>query len=102
MPEISDLDAGLRALEPDEARSLLRECVTVVAPGETLVVRVSDWWTPKHTDEFMRYFDAQGFPFRMVLVPAEEFAVVRAGQASDLSELTWPEKRDIARRTGMI
>lgn len=102
MPEISDPGAGPRALEPDEARALLRECVTVVAPGETLVVRVSDWWTPRHTDEFMRYFDAQGFPFRLVLAWGEEFAVVQAGQPADLSELTWPEKRDIARRTGQI
>lgn len=101
MAETSDL-GGPRALEPDEARALLRECVTVVAPGETLVVRISDSWTSQQAADCMRHFNAQGFPFRLVLVPAEEFAVVRAGQAADLSELTWPEKRDIARRTGQI
>ena len=33
-------------LTPDEVRYLLRECVTVVKPGETLIIRVP-WTTPR-------------------------------------------------------
>ena len=66
-------------LGPDEARALLRECATVVAPDETLVIRVPDWWTPQHSHEFMRYFGEAGFSFRLLLVPGEELAVARSG-----------------------
>ena len=33
-------------LTPDQVRYLLRECVTVVKPGETLMIRGADW-TPR-------------------------------------------------------
>lgn len=95
MAEDSDQATGPRALDPDEACALLRECVTVVAPGETLVVRVPDWWTPQHSHEFMRYFEQAGFPFRMLLVQGEEFAVASAGEP--LPEMV---KREISRQIG--
>jgi hypothetical protein len=44
---------------------LVRECVTVVRPGETLVVRVSDNTTPNQLRELQEYGDllagARGF-----------------------------------------
>jgi hypothetical protein len=68
------------ALTPDEARSLLRECVTVVRPGETLVVRAYDWMTPQQMREVQNVFNAMhddGFvPFRAWIVPGAELGVV--------------------------
>jgi hypothetical protein len=39
--------AMAEALTPDQVRQLLRECVTVVKPGETLIVRVPVTWSPE-------------------------------------------------------
>ena len=45
-------------LTPEIARALLRECVTVVQPGETLVIRAPGTWTPRHVEEYQDYADA--------------------------------------------
>ena len=43
-------------LSPDEVRQLLRECVTVVKPGETLVIRDRNW-TPNQVREIQDWMD---------------------------------------------
>jgi predicted SAM-dependent methyltransferase len=64
-----------RTLSPDEARALLRECVTVVRPGETLVIRVPPSWTAYQVQEYQEYADAAGLPFRVLVVMGDELAV---------------------------
>src|ERR1039457_1915326 len=60
-------------LSPDEIRQLLRECVTVVKPGETLVVRVPLTWTPDDVNRYSRTIgelnEALDLPFRTLVVP---------------------------------
>jgi hypothetical protein len=62
-------------LSPDEIRSLLRECVTVVKPGETLIVRVPTDWTMAQVDQYVALCDKAlergGYAFRIVVLPAE-------------------------------
>ena len=69
-------------LSPDEIRQLLRECVTVVKPGETLVVRVPLTWTPDDVNRYSRTIgelnEALDLPFRTLVVPAEELGVAEA------------------------
>lgn len=67
-------------LTPDEIRHLLRECVTVVKPGETLVIRGRDW-TPNQMRELQRVMDAWHedglILFRALIVPGDELGVVQ-------------------------
>lgn len=66
--------------DPAELRDFLKANCTVVAPGETLVVRAPDL-TPNQMREFhevLNYADEQGpyLPFRTVLVPGDGLGVV--------------------------
>ena len=45
-------------VSPEEIRVLLRECVTVVKPGETLIIRVSEGMTPNQVREYQDMVDA--------------------------------------------
>jgi hypothetical protein len=67
-------------LGPDEVRALLRECVTVVKPGETLVVRAYPNTSPAQLRELQQAADvmceARGLPFRVLVVYGEELTVV--------------------------
>jgi hypothetical protein len=45
-------------LTEDEMRQLLRECATVVKPGETLIVRVPTTWTPQQAVQYQEYVSA--------------------------------------------
>lgn len=75
---------GVRLLPPapvlttEAATALLRECVTVVKPGETLVIRSRDW-TPHQAEMYQEFLDARhaagGLPFRVVVVIGDEVAV---------------------------
>ena len=62
-------------LSPDEIRQLLSECVTVVKPGETLVVRGQNWTPPQvrgiqqAMDDMYQYGSV---PFRALAVPGDE------------------------------
>jgi hypothetical protein len=63
-------------LTPEAVRILLRECVTVIKPGETLIVRVP-WATPVRTVyELGRVLHEQaemaGAGFHTLVVPAAE------------------------------
>ena len=44
-------------LSPDQIRSLLRECVTVVKPGEVLVIRAPGTWTPNQLREYAEHLE---------------------------------------------
>jgi hypothetical protein len=43
--------SGLEDLTPGEIRELLRQCALIVAPGETLIIMVSDHFTPRQVRE---------------------------------------------------
>jgi hypothetical protein len=68
-------------LSPDEIRQLLRECVTVVKPGETLVVRVPLSWTPAMVSDYSRNVRAAieilELPFKTVVVPGDGLAIAQ-------------------------
>jgi hypothetical protein len=72
-------------LTPDQVRYLLRECVTAVGPGETLVIRGRDW-TPGQVHEIQRSLDAMHeagrIPFRALAVFGDELGVVKSGEAA--------------------
>lgn len=69
-------------LTPELARELIRECVTVVKPGEVLVIRVPESWTAEQSGECMRYMNAwleESAPgVKVMLVPGEELGVAGA------------------------
>lgn len=73
-------------LTPGTARELLRECVTVVKPGEVLVVRASDSWTPMQVRELQYFADAMNeyreLGVAILFMPGEEFAVAKAREES--------------------
>jgi hypothetical protein len=73
-------DETMRPLTPVQIRQLLSECVTVVRPGETLVVRVPWTTTPSQLREYQRVTDsAEGgvIPFRVLVVAGDELGVVQ-------------------------
>ena len=65
-------------LTPEQIRQLLSECVTVVKPGETLVIRGRDW-TPNQVREIQQVMDAlheEGrIPFKALAIFGDELAV---------------------------
>ena len=69
-------------LTPETARELLRECVTVVRPGEVLVIRTSDGWTAEQVGEVQQYANwwlgYRGLDVSILFLPGEEFAVATA------------------------
>jgi hypothetical protein len=71
------------ALTPETAGALLRECVAVVKPGETLVIRIPDTWGPQQVYDTQRRLSeiiaGRELGFTVLLVPGEEFAVARSG-----------------------
>lgn len=84
-------------LTPDEIRHLLRECVTVVEPGETLVVRVPWTVNPAQLYEYQRVMDsAEGgaIPFKVLVVAGDELGVVQPEPAF-MSETRADTSRDI-------
>jgi hypothetical protein len=68
-------------LTPETAKALVRECVTVVSPGETLVIRVPESWAPQQVEYYQEYADAATesgrIPFRVLVVIGEELGVAR-------------------------
>ena len=72
----------VRRWTPEEIRSFLAENVTVVAPGETLIIRAYSDWTPSQCIDYQRYvneqFDGGFLPFRVLLVHGAELGVVKA------------------------
>jgi hypothetical protein len=72
-------------LNPDEVRQLLRECVTVVKPGEVLFFRCPDDWTVQQArdlHECVRWWLDENAPtVKVMIVPDVEMAVVQPGAA---------------------
>jgi hypothetical protein len=66
-------------LTPGEIRALLRECVTVVAPGETLIIRVLSSLTMQQVAEYQRSVNVAleylGCPFKALVLPAEGLGI---------------------------
>jgi hypothetical protein len=73
-------------LTPGEVRQLVRECVTTVGPGETLVVRGTNW-TPMQVREIQRAVDAMHedgvIDFRVLAVIGDELGVVKPEADAD-------------------
>jgi hypothetical protein len=69
----------------DEVRELLRECVTVVKPGETLVIRCGLDWTPGQIREIQDMYDEvtryRELGFTVLVVPGDELGVAEAAGA---------------------
>jgi hypothetical protein len=87
-------------LTPEAIRVLLRECVTVIKPGETLIVRVP-WGTPARTVyELGRVLHddvrANGAHFHTLVVPAAEIGVGEAprGAAAEVTHACPPDGGD--------
>ena len=74
-------------LTPDEVRQLLRECVTVVKPGEHLILRVPWSTTPSQVRELQEVVNEMaGYlerPFRMLVLPGDELGVAEPGGIPD-------------------
>ena len=89
-------EAPEAVLGEDEIRRLLRECVTVVKPGESLVIRDRNW-TPMQVGEIQRWMDCEyesgRISFKVLAVPGDEIAVVQPeSDAAFLERLerAWP------------
>ena len=74
-------------LTPDEVRQLLRECVTVVKPGEHLILRVPWSITPSQVRELQEVVNEMAgyleLPFRMLVLPGDELGVAEPGGIPD-------------------
>jgi predicted SAM-dependent methyltransferase len=82
MGELADARrAEPKPLTKDEVRQLLRECVTVVKPGEALVVRIANL-SPAQCREYQRavtdWHEAGDLPFRAFIFVGDELGVVDA------------------------
>lgn len=67
-------------LSREELRALVRECATVVAPGETLIIRLSEGWPARQVEDYQECASAVTEPlgFRVLVVVGEQLAVTRA------------------------
>ena len=67
-------------LSPDEVRQLIRECVTVVKPGEALIIRDRNW-TPNQVREIQDWMDDEHesgrISFKVLAVIGEEMGVAQ-------------------------
>lgn len=89
-PGVRWLPPGRPLLTPETARALLSECVTVVKPGETLIIRAPESWTPQHVEYYQEYADAATgsgrISFPVLVVIGEELGVVRTEPDADLPQ----------------
>ena len=91
----SDIEAALEAgpyehrllpspppLTPEQVRYLLRECVTAVKPGETLVLRCPEGWTPQQAGEMAAHarcwLEDNAPEVKILVIPHLEMAVMEA------------------------
>jgi hypothetical protein len=79
-PVIRLLPSSLTVLDPEMVQQLIRECVTVVRPGETLVIRDRNW-TPGQVREIQDYVDALRecgqISFKVLAAFGDELGVVQ-------------------------
>ena len=69
-------------LTPAAVRTLLRECVTVVRPGETLIIRLPADADSRKVHQLGQYVharaEAMGAAFHTLVVPAESLGIGEA------------------------
>ncbi len=72
----------LTVFDPGQVRAWLRECVTVVKPGEALFIRLLPGWAPEQVsvyqrrlNEILKSFDV---PVRAFVIVGEELGVAEA------------------------
>jgi hypothetical protein len=74
---------AVRPLTPDQIRQLLRECVTVVKPGEVLILRALEGWTPHQVKEVhdvaAAWLEDNAPGIKALVIPPFEIAVVPGG-----------------------
>ena len=79
-------------LTRDEIRQLLSECVTVVKPGETLILRVPWTTTPTQVRELQVVLDETTawleLPFKALVVPGDELTVAQAPEPDFMARVT--------------
>ena len=79
-------------LTADEIRQLLSECVTVVKPGETLILRVPWTTTPTQVRELQVVLDETTawleLPFKALVVPGDELTVAQAPEPDFMARVT--------------
>lgn len=91
---MTDTDAP--EFTPEKLRAVMRGCLTVVKPGETLIMR-PDWnATPNQVRELQEWLDRWHFdgdlPFRVIALPGE-IAVTQPGTVpvkGDRVVIEWP------------
>ena len=80
--EAATLAGNREPLTPARVRSLLRECVTVVKPGEVLVIRVpwntSQWELREYGESLQAWNASHEGHLEAVIVPAEELGIAEA------------------------
>jgi hypothetical protein len=71
-----------KPVTPDELRAFAREFAVVVRPGETLVIRMGNDYTPSQLRELHEALNhpAMELPFRVLVVPGEDFAVAQGAE----------------------
>ena len=97
---MTDTDAP--EFTPEKLRAVMRGCLTVVKPGETLIMR-PDWnATPNQVRELQEWLDRWHFdgdlPFRVIALPGE-IAVTQPGTVPVKGDRVVIELRDASRHT---
>lgn len=73
----------------DALLAAVRECVTVVKPGEVLLVRAPDAWTPRNVMELQEGVDAvvsyRDLGISVLILPGAEFAVAAKAASEALA-----------------
>ena len=90
-------------LKPEDVRSLLRECVTVVQPGEVLVLSFGPHFTPadaQRVREHVQWFNAGHGTSLAVLILADCELAVMPAAAAEASAETEAERRKRERIAG--
>jgi hypothetical protein len=91
-----------RFLTADKVAQLLGECVTVVKPGETLVLRMGNQWTPSQVREVQDMLDAaikeRGLSFTAIVAHADGLGVVQAGTDAAFADRVAQANADLAMR----
>ncbi len=82
----ADPSSSLPVLDPETVRQLLRECVTVVKPGEVLFLTAGDQnWTPTQLREIQQsisgWLEHNAPDVRVLVLPHGEMAVAEAPPA---------------------
>ena len=71
------------SLTPDQVRHLLSKCVTVVKPGEVLILRAGEGWTPTQVQEVQKaaaeWLEDSAPGVKVMVVPPFEIAIVPGG-----------------------